>query len=184
MNTDTKISKRMSFWLRHKPEDAGLHLAEGSWADVQKLLDAFKHHDIDCSRDELARVVATNDKKRFEFSEDGRRIRARQGHSVRIDLGLETRVPPEMLYHGTATRFLPLILKEGLKPMKRHHVHLSQDRSTAVAVGARYGKPVVLTVAAAAMHAAGHVFHLTGNGVWLTDAVAPVFLSAEAELSI
>ncbi|WP_428650940.1 RNA 2'-phosphotransferase [Roseibium sp.] len=181
MNTDTKLSKRLSFWLRHKPEDAGLTLTNGGWVEVQDLLHAFNRQNIDCSRAFLERVVASNDKKRFEFSEDGQMIRARQGHSIEVDLGLEGQAPPEFLFHGTATRFLPAILKDGLKPMSRHHVHLSQNRNTAIAVGTRYGKPAALTVAAGNMHAAGHVFFRTGNGVWLTDAVPPDFLTWKAE---
>ena len=177
MNTDTTISKRLSFWLRHKPEDAGLTLSADGWTDVAAVLDAFSAHGLECNRDQLERVVATNDKKRFEFSNDGKRIRARQGHSVDIDLGLTALTPPDVLFHGTATRFLPLILAEGLKPIARHHVHLSPDHGTAVMVGRRHGKPAVLQVAAGAMQADGHQFFRTDNGVWLTDAVPPAFLT-------
>jgi putative RNA 2'-phosphotransferase len=177
MKTDAKISKRLSFWLRHKPEDAGLELSDDGWTDVAAVLNAFSTLGLECNRDQLERVVATNDKKRFEFSNDGKRIRARQGHSVDIDLGLTALAPPEILFHGTATRFLPLILAEGLKPMARHHVHLSPDRDTAHKVGSRHGKPAILQVAAGAMQADGHRFYRTDNGVWLTDAVPTTFLT-------
>ncbi|EAV43195.1 hypothetical protein SIAM614_20266 [Stappia aggregata IAM 12614] len=183
MKTDTKISKRLSFWLRHKPEDAGLTLSHDGWADVSAVLKAFSTLKLDCNRDQLERVVETNDKKRFEFSDDGKRIRARQGHSVDIDLGLTALTPPEILFHGTATRFLPLILTEGLKPMARHHVHLSPDRSTALKVGSRHGKPAVLQVAASAMQADGHTFYRTENGVWLTDSVPATFLTQTETVS-
>ncbi|MCK7612671.1 RNA 2'-phosphotransferase [Roseibium sediminicola] len=176
MKTDTKISKRLALWLRHQPQDAGLSLTEDGWAKTQDVLNALERIGLGSSHDQLQRVVDTNDKKRFEFSEDGDRIRARQGHSVKIDLGLEPLTPPDILFHGTATRFLPPILNDGLKPMNRHHVHLSADTVTALNVGTRHGKPAILKVAAGPMHAAGHAFFQTGNGVWLTEAVPPTFL--------
>jgi putative RNA 2'-phosphotransferase len=179
MNTNKKISKRMSFWLRHQPEDAGLTLTRDGWADVDQLLTAFSQTGVDCSRDQLESVVSTNDKKRFEFSNDGVMIRARQGHSVEIDLGLEVKTPPDLLYHGTATRFLPSILEEGLNPMKRHHVHLSADASTAINVGSRHGKPVVLIISANTMYQESHEFYQTENGVWLTAYVSPKFLTTQ-----
>ncbi|MCX2721718.1 RNA 2'-phosphotransferase [Roseibium salinum] len=177
----TDISKRMSFWLRHRPEDAGIELTKDGWADVGELLRAFRETGLACRREHLERVVETNDKQRFEFSKDGTMIRARQGHSVRIDLGLEPSEPPARLFHGTAHRALPLILKEGLKPMNRHHVHLSSDFETAVKVGARHGKPVVLQIATCPMGLAGHVFYRTENGVWLTDAVPAKYLTPAPE---
>ncbi|WP_422377570.1 RNA 2'-phosphotransferase [Roseibium sp.] len=176
MKTDTKISKRLALWLRHQPQDAGLTLTEDGWANVAEVLSAFDRLGLVCDRTQLQRVVDTNDKKRFELSEDGTKIRARQGHSVKINLGLAPLTPPEFLYHGTATKTLPLILSEGLKPMNRHHVHLSPDTASAVKVGMRHGKPAVLKVAARVMQDAGHVFFRTDNGVWLAESVPPDFL--------
>lgn len=176
MKTDTKISKRLALWLRHQPQDAGLTLTADGWAKTAEVLKAFKRIGLVCSWTQLQRVVDTNDKKRFELTEDGTRIRARQGHSVQIDLGLDSMAPPEFLFHGTATKTLPLILSEGLKPMARHHVHLSPDTATAVKVGMRHGKPAVLKVAALKMHDQGHVFFRTDNGVWLAENVPPDFL--------
>ncbi|MEM9630687.1 MAG: RNA 2'-phosphotransferase [Pseudomonadota bacterium] len=177
MKNDTKISKQISFWLRHKPEDAGLRLTSDGWVQVKELLGAFDRTQMPCSLQQLQQIVETNDKKRFEFSEDGTLIRARQGHSISIDLQLPPTEPPTILYHGTATRFLSGILKEGLKPMNRHHVHLSADADTARTVGARHGKPVVLVVTSQIMHAAGFEFFKTENGVWLVDQVPPGHLS-------
>ncbi|GGL99643.1 hypothetical protein GCM10011594_19490 [Nakamurella endophytica] len=138
----------------------------------------------------LDEVVARNDKQRLAFDDDDdgddgddnaddghRRIRARQGHTVPVDLGLDARPPPAALFHGTVPRALAAIRRDGLLPRGRHHVHLSADVATALAVGGRRGRPVVLRVDSAAMAAAGHAFFLTGNGVWLTDAVSPDFLS-------
>lgn len=132
------------------------------------------------TREQLEIVVVTSDKKRFAISEDGLRIRANQGHSIDVALGLLPVEPPEVLYHGTATRFLESILAAGLDKRERHHVHLTNDLDIAKSVGQRYGTVVVLTVAAARMHADGHVFFRSENGVWLTDAVPPHYLSAHA----
>ena len=124
-------------------------------------------------RERLDGMIAANDKQRFELSPDGSRIRARQGHSVAVELDWPRREPPQLLHHGTVARFLPAILAEGLKPMKRHHVHLSPDEETARKVGARRGSPVILRITAGRMAAAGQPFLLAGNGVWLAERVAP-----------
>ena len=122
------------------------------------------------------KVVEESDKQRFELAPDLSRVRARQGHSVAVELALPPTPPPALLYHGTVERFLAAILREGLQRMARHHVHLSPDVETAVRVGARRGRAVVLEIDAAAMSGAGHVFFVTSNGVWLTEAVPPAFL--------
>ncbi|GAA3949116.1 RNA 2'-phosphotransferase [Actinomadura viridis] len=172
-----KISKYLSKHLRHRPERLGLVLDEAGWVDVDRLLRAAAAHAFPITRDELDHVVANNDKRRFAFDDTGTRIRASQGHSIDVDLGLPLTPPPPVLYHGTVASALPTIRGEGLKPMDRHAVHLSPDRETATRVGARRGRPVVLTVDAAAMAAAGHGFQVSDNGVWLVDAVPPRFLT-------
>ncbi|GEB59759.1 RNA 2'-phosphotransferase [Streptomyces gardneri] len=169
-----KVSKYLSKHLRHQPERIGLVLDAQGWTEIDTLLRATAAHNFPISREELDHVVATNDKKRFAI--EGTRIRASQGHTVEVDLDLPVAEPPAYLYHGTVTDRLPAIRAEGLRPMARHHVHLSPDRETATRVGARRGRPVVLSVDAGAMHRAGHVFHISANGVWLTDAVPPEFL--------
>ncbi|HEV7625722.1 MAG TPA: RNA 2'-phosphotransferase, partial [Streptomyces sp.] len=121
---------------------------------------------------------ASSDKQRYAIDEDGEQVRANQGHSVTVELGLPAAEPPEWLYHGTVDRFLAAIRTEGLRPMNRHAVHLSPDRETATAVGARRGRPVVLPVEAGAMHRDGHTFRMSENGVWLVDAVPPQYLRA------
>lgn len=172
-----RISKRLSLHLRHAPERIGLTLEPEGWVTVDELLAQLGRHGLTVSRAELDEVVAHNDKKRFAFDETGTRIRASQGHSVPVDLDWPVATPPPVLYHGTVARFLPAIEREGLRPMNRHHVHLSATPDTATKVGARRGKPVVLTVDAAAMTAAGHEFLLSANGVWLTTTVPPAYLS-------
>ena len=164
-------SKRLSSVLRHAPESVGLTLDAAGWADVEALLAA-----LGWTRAELEHVVATNDKRRFALDGSGTRIRASQGHSVPVDLGYAARTPPAVLFHGTAERNLPRIEAEGLRPGRRHAVHLSPDEVTARAVGARHGRAVVLRVDAAGMTAAGAVFTRSANGVWLVDAVPPQHL--------
>jgi putative RNA 2'-phosphotransferase len=171
-----KISKFLSLVLRHEPERVGLKLGDAGWVSVDDLLDAVNRHGVTLTLDQLKHIVATSDKKRFAFSEDGRSIRASQGHSVPIDLEYPPQTPPEILYHGTATRFVSDIRKDGLKPMGRHDVHLSAETNAALQVGARYGKPVLLLIRAGEMHRAGHVFRSSANGVWLVDHVPPEFI--------
>ncbi|MDW4908444.1 RNA 2'-phosphotransferase [Streptomyces sp. ADMS] len=169
-----KVSKYLSKHLRHQPERIGLTLDEAGWVEIDTLLAAAASHGFRITPDELDHVVAANDKRRFAI--DGTRIRASQGHSVEVDLGLSPAVPPPYLYHGTVNRFLDAIRAEGLRPMNRHAVHLSPDRETATRVGARRGRPVVLSVDSAAMHRDGRLFHVSANGVWLTESVAPRYL--------
>ena len=171
-----ELSKHLSYVLRHKPETIGIKLDENGWTSVEKLIvkspKAFTSEIIEF-------IVENNDKKRFILSEDGTKIRANQGHSVKVDLALKAVTPPSILFHGTATRFLKPILSSELKKMNRHHVHLSDDLKTASKVGQRHGKLVILNVNAGAMHAKGHVFFQSENGVWLTDTVPTEFISQQ-----
>ncbi|MGW3729053.1 RNA 2'-phosphotransferase [Streptomyces sp. NPDC000851] len=169
-----KVSKYLSKHLRHQPELIGLTLDEGGWVEIDTLIAAAAAHGFRFTREELDHVVATNDKKRFAI--EGPRIRASQGHSVEVDLGLPPATPPPYLYHGTVAGNLGAIHADGLRPMNRHDVHLSADRETATRVGARRGRPVVLSVDAGAMHRDGHIFRVSANGVWLTQAVPPQYL--------
>ena len=172
-----KASKYLSRHLRHEPARLGLTLEPGGWVQVEDLLRACAAHSFDLTREELEEIVERNDKRRFSFDAAATRIRANQGHSVEIDLGLAPADPPATLYHGTASARLEAIMAEGLRRMGRHHVHLSATAETARRVGARHGKPVVLEVAAGRMAAEGFAFYRAENGVWLTDAVPPGFLT-------
>jgi putative RNA 2'-phosphotransferase len=169
-----KVSKYLSKHLRHRPDRIGITLDEAGWVEIDTLIAAAAAHGFRFSRQELDHAVATNDKRRFAV--EGSRIRASQGHTVDVDLGLPEAVPPPYLYHGTVARALDAIRAEGLRPMNRHDVHLSPDRETATRVGARRGRPVVLSVDAGAMHRDGHVFRVSANEVWLTGAVPPRYL--------
>jgi putative RNA 2'-phosphotransferase len=144
---------------------------------VDLLLTAAARHGCPITRIELDEIVFTSDKQRFAFDETEARVRANQGHSVEVDLQLDPADPPDVLYHGTAEAVLPAILAGGLLKMRRHHVHLSRDVETAVRVGARHGRPVVLAVAAGKMAANGFRFFVSANGVWLVDAVLPDYLT-------
>jgi putative RNA 2'-phosphotransferase len=171
-----RISKFLSLILRHEPEKIGLQLDPNGWADIEALLAGCRQHGKHIERAELEEVVATNEKQRFAFSDDGQKIRANQGHSVEVSLGYEPQVPPAQLFHGTATRFLEAIRAEGLHKSERHHVHLSADEVTAHKVGQRHGRAVILVVKSELMHSRGYPFFLSTNGVWLTDHVPVEFL--------
>jgi putative RNA 2'-phosphotransferase len=167
----TRISKYLSLVLRHKPSAAGVTLDAQGWVGVEELLAGAADHGFPFTRGELEEVVRTNDKQRFAFSSDAQRIRASQGHSVSVDLGLQAQSPPAFLYHGTVERFVASIMAAGLEKRTRQHVHLSVDIPTANRVGSRRGHPVILKIAAADMHLAGFRFFCSANGVWLTDEV-------------
>jgi len=175
----TRISRFLSLVLRHEPGKIGITLDGEGWTNVDELITAMNRHGHELDFGTLEHVVDTNDKKRFAFSADGEMIRASQGHSVEVDLGYETATPPEILYHGTVGRFLPAIRETGIQKGQRHHVHLSPVLATATAVGKRRGQPVILTVLAGEMNTVGHVFHVSANGVWLTDSVPPQFIRFE-----
>lgn len=172
----TRRSKFLSLVLRHEPQRIGITLDASGWVEVDDLLTACGQHGLPMQRPELEQVVAMNEKKRFAFSEDGRRIRASQGHSVDVELGYVPQTPPRQLFHGTATRFIDSIRAAGLRKAERRHVHLSIDRETAEQVGKRHGKPAVLTIDAATLAARGQKFFVSENGVWLTDDVPVEFI--------
>ena len=157
--------------LRHEPELLGLTLAPGGWVRVDALLLGLAAVGRRTRPEELRAIVAADAKGRFTLSPDGSRIRAAQGHSVPVDLQLEPVAPPERLLHGTASRHLEGIFREGLLPGRRQHVHLSETEEVARQVGSRHGMPVILEVDAGPLHAAGHSFWRADNGVWLTGPV-------------
>jgi putative RNA 2'-phosphotransferase len=174
------ISKFLSLVLRHQPEAIGLKLDAEGFANVSELIAKSAANKQSLTLDLLREVVSTSDKKRFAFSSDGLKIRANQGHSISVDLALAAKTPPDVLYHGTATRFIDSIKREGLIPGSRQHVHLSLDIETALKVGARHGKPIILSIATKQMFDTGHAFFLSDNGVWLTDAVPARFLGFDS----
>lgn len=177
--SSVRISKFLSLILRHEPVRAGLTLDAAGWVDVDALMRGCAAAGFAFTRAELEAIVAGSDKQRFAFNADRTRIRANQGHSVEVQLDYAAVPPPEVLYHGTAERFLNSIRAQGLRKAQRHHVHLSADRAVALEVGRRHGQPVVLVIAAGTMHRAGHVFFRSANGVWLTEHVPTTFLSVE-----
>lgn len=168
------ISKYLSFILRHQPDSIDLELSNEGWADIQELIGKTKKFKL--TRELVNTVVENSDKKRFLISGDGKRIKANQGHSIKVNLELEPVTPPDVLLHGTAERFLASILQEGLAKQQRHHVHLSEDQEAAISVGARYGKPVLLKVESKRMHEDGFKFLRTENRVWLVDYVPVKYL--------
>lgn len=174
----TETSKYLSYILRHEPQSIGLELDSEGWVDIDTLISAAGKAGTALDRELIQHVVDTSEKKRFTVSADGRRIRAAQGHTTAaVDIQHVAKTPPDVLYHGTATRFLESILAEGLRPGQRHHVHLSENVTTATEVGKRYGTPVILQVDAARLHQQGVVFFQADNGVWLVEQVPAEFLA-------
>jgi putative RNA 2'-phosphotransferase len=174
-NQLTKTSKFLSFVLRHKPEAISLQLDDSGWALISDLINKADK-ELNLTPSLIEYTAATNDKKRFQISDDRLRIRASQGHSIKVDLQLMPQKPPTILFHGTATRFLASIQKEGIKAGQRHHVHLSTDEDIATSVGTRYGKPVILEVDSISMYKKGYDFFLSENNVWLVEKVPPEFI--------
>lgn len=178
MDDDTRIrlSKKLSFWLRHKPEHGGLTLSKEGWVSLSQLLEAFERQGDVLQRTDLEDLIRTDAKERFEL--EGNRVRARYGHSIALEEKPHPGTPPALLYHGTARRFLPKILECGLRPMKRQFVHLSPSKKIAREVGSRRDRmPAVLEVAAHAAHQAGIQFYPRGKGVWLSDPIPAEYLT-------
>jgi len=171
-----KISKSLSYWLRHRPENIGIELDKNGWTSIDTLIENAKK-EVEFTREELNEVVANCDKQRFSISDDGLRIKANQGHSTDVKLTFKEIAAPPVLYHGTVQQFIDSIMKSGLKPMKRHHVHLSKDVETATNVGSRRGKPVILKINAMKMQDDGFKFYISDNGVYLTDIVPKKYIS-------
>jgi putative RNA 2'-phosphotransferase len=176
MNTLTSKSKMLARWLRHRPEAIGITLDKRGWTDIAELIAKATAAGTPLTHEELVQIVAESDKQRFSLSEDGQRIRAAQGHSVAVDLNLQPKKPPPVLYHGTVRKFLASIRKHGLMPGSRQDVHLSATRDMAESVGARRGKPVVLVIETFPMVRDGHQFRCADNGVWLISSVPPQYI--------
>jgi len=172
----TELSRFLSYVLRHKPQAIELDMSEDGWVSVAELIRNANRHGKPITAEILENIVSQDEKQRYSFNADKTKIRANQGHSIVIDLKLNPVAPPEFLYHGTARRNCDSIRENGLLKQQRHHVHLSRDQQTARLVGARYGKPVVLTVLSGEMAREGFVFYRSVNDVWLTDAVPPRFI--------
>ncbi|TWP29095.1 RNA 2'-phosphotransferase [Apibacter muscae] len=165
------MGKFISFILRHEPKKIGLNLDENGWADVDDLIQKSVMNNVNFTKKDLEEIVDTNEKKRYSFNEDQTKIRANQGHSISINMEFKSVCPPEYLYHGTVVKFLPSINEKGIQKMSRQFVHLSVDESTALKVGCRHGKTVVLTICSNQIYKDGIIFHCSENGVWLTDYV-------------
>lgn len=174
---NTDISKFLSYVLRHQPEVIGLSLDKEGWAVINDLILCSVKEGYTLDNNLLHNIVNNSDKKRFTISDDGFRIRAAQGHSTQqVNIVYKEKTPPDILYHGTATRFIPTIREQGLIPLSRQYVHLSPAQDTAIQVGQRHGKPVVLKIKALEMYEQGFTFFQADNGVWLTETVPYRFI--------
>ena len=173
----TDISRYISLILRHKPEVIGIKLDEHGWADVQQLISGIKKtRNKSFNMDMLEEIVQTDNKQRYSFNDDKTLIRANQGHSVKVDVELEEKTPPEFLWHGTGEKYVQSIDSVGLIPKGRLYVHLSKDENTALNVGKRHGKPVIYKVLSGQMSKDGFRFCLSKNGVWLIKEVPVRYL--------
>lgn len=172
-----RYSKFLSFVLRHKPEEIGIQLDENGWVEISELIEKAKSKGRIYTIELIRSIVESNDKKRFAISEDGERIRANQGHSVKVDLDLQEMNPPKALLHGTAHKNLESIMKNGLDKRERHHVHLTESKTIAAAVGQRYGKVVLLKIDSETMSNQGFKFYRSENNVWLVDTVPTEYIS-------
>lgn len=177
----TQISKFLSLVLRHQPETIDIQLDQNGWTDVKDLIEKANNYGIKFDREILNHIVATNPKKRFAYNDTFDKIRASQGHSVEIELGYTNQKPPEILFHGTAEKFVQSILDTGLDKGNRQQVHLSADFETAIKVGQRHGKPFVFKVLAEKMYNDNFEFFISDNGVWLTDNVPTKYLKQNDE---
>jgi putative RNA 2'-phosphotransferase len=179
MKNLTNISKFLSLVLRHKPEEIGIQMDDNGWVSVDELIEKCNKHAMPLDFELLEEIVIDSDKQRFTFNDDYTKIRANQGHTVNVDLELEPKEPLEFLYHGTVQKFIEAIKKDGLQKMQRLHVHLSKDTDTAIKVGSRRGKPVILKIHALKMHKDGYTFYLSKNGVWLCNEVPTTYIEFE-----
>jgi putative RNA 2'-phosphotransferase len=177
-SAQVRISKFLSLVLRHSPETIHVNMDKNGWVNIKELIDnALRYKNIHLNNDLMKIIVETNDKQRYIISDDGKRIRANQGHSIAVDLGLESKVPPDILYHGTTSRFLESIMKAGLKSMKRQYVHLSPTEEIALTVGKRHGKPIILYINTKTMYEDGCKFYLSENKVWLVKEVPVKYIT-------
>ena len=182
MGSINHTSKFISLILRHKPETIGIFLDEHGWVDVQEMIDGINASGSDhLDMEMLEEIVQTDEKQRYSFNEDHTLIRANQGHSIPVDVELEEKNPPALLYHGTGEKYVSAIDEQGLIPKSRLYVHLSSDVPTAKKVGSRHGKPVIYTIDCAKMTAEGYKFYLSANKVWLTKKVPAKYLSKLSE---
>lgn len=170
-----RLSKFISMILRHRPEIIGITLDEHGWANVDELIEGINKTEA-FSKATLEKIVKTDEKQRYSFSRDKTMIRANQGHSIPVDVELEKKEPPEILYHGTSTKSVKSIKEKGLLPMERIYVHLSADVKTATKVGKRHGSPYIFKVNAKQMSKDGYDFFQSVNGVWLTKDVPIQYL--------
>ena len=170
-----EVSKYISLILRHKPETIGISLDEHGWANVDELIAGIQKS-FDITPEMLDDIVRTDSKHRYSFNEDKSLIRANQGHSIPVDVELEEKIPPKLLWHGTGEKYIGSIDKQGLIPKSRLYVHLSNDEKTARVVGTRHGIPVLYRVKAKQMYEDGYKFYLSVNGVWLTTEVPLKYL--------
>lgn len=179
-NDDINLGRFISLILRHKPETIGIKLDSEGWADTDELINGINASGRHIDMEILERIVRENNKKRYSFSPDKKRIRANQGHSIPVDVGMTEKQPPDVLYHGTSESFLESIKAEGIKHMSRLYVHLSADTDTAYTVGKRHaknGRVAILVIDTKRMYEDGYKFMISENGVWQSSDIPWEYVS-------
>lgn len=174
---DINLSKFISLILRHKPEIIDIQVDKNGWCDVEELLDRMKNKGRAITRAQLDHIVESDNKGRYTYNSNGTKIRANQGHSIKVDVELKQEIPPKYLYHGTIQKYVEPIMKDGIKKGQRQYVHLSENVEVANTVGKRRGKPVILKIEAGLMHQQGYKFYLSKNNVWLCDYIPSMYVS-------
>jgi putative RNA 2'-phosphotransferase len=171
-----RISKLMSLILRHKPEQFAVVLDPEGYTTIDDLVRAMRDSLPDVAIEDVHRVVQLIEPDKARFSIEGLDIRANYGHSLSQRIAQQQEVPPGILLHGTSEKSLPIIRREGIRPMRRQYVHLTTNRDLAGRVGSRHGKATVLEVDASRASAAGIAFYRANESFWLTDFIAPEFI--------
>ena len=171
------LSKLISYWLRHSPEDANLQVDEFGWVALEKLQSALEARGYIISIDQLLELNRSFDKVRWEIDHIKQRIKATHGHSIPVSLDSTPETPPEILYHGTAVQFLTRIIEKGLLPMNRQFVHLSETKGIALEVGSRHGNPFMIAIGTKELLDKGWKFYKTSENVWLTASIPSDYLS-------
>jgi len=168
------ISKFMSLILRHKTKDFGLKFDPYGFISIEDLAKALKRSYPDITPSQIEFVALHCPKQRFEIK--GNKIKARYGHSLKIDLDTKPQKPSQFLYHGTSPSFVQKIKNDGLKPMRRQYVHLSKTKKQAIQVGKRRSyRPCVFKISAERAFEKGTKFYDMGEVV-LAEEISPEFL--------
>jgi putative RNA 2'-phosphotransferase len=173
------LSRTLLHALRHAPDQYYLEIDADGWTSIDHLVLALRYARPEWSPlevQDLRRIEGQAADRRFEIR--GGRIRALYGHSVANVNPSENGKPPATLYHGTTADTLILIRANGIRPMGRRFVHWTANLRYALEVAAaKGGQSALLGITTNGATARGVIFRQANDHVWLTDAIAPQFLT-------